>query len=60
MKLTAKNPPAPFPASTTMWNPSNGFSEIQHNKTKQNKKLANKNIPPQTQAIKFSISRKSQ
>jgi len=25
-KLTAKKPPAPFPASTTIWKPSNGFS----------------------------------
>lgn len=27
MSLTAKNPPAPFPASTTMWSPSSGLSE---------------------------------
>lgn len=25
-EITAKNPPAPFPASTTIWNPSKGFS----------------------------------
>nr|GMD38633.1 hypothetical protein Iba_chr09fCG5860 [Ipomoea batatas]GME21122.1 hypothetical protein Iba_scaffold26862CG0030 [Ipomoea batatas] len=25
--LPLKNPPAPFPASTTIWNPSRGFSE---------------------------------
>lgn len=46
-KLTAKNPPAPFPASTTIWNPSNGFSDINNSI-----KLANRSKRLRKQPIK--------
>lgn len=35
--LTAKNPPAPFPASTIIWNPSSGFSGSRKNKINEHK-----------------------